>query len=124
MSREIRDKIASIRGRLQNVARENGRDFDAVLLLYMQERLLYRLSQSRHRMRFILKMNRFLQPFFSWVRGLLNGFSMLNGTKKTKDQITLVSVGISMSLGYPKLLLVLLSGFEAGVAISLMRLTW
>jgi len=33
-----RDIAASVRARLLNVAKKSGRDFDAVLLQYMQER--------------------------------------------------------------------------------------
>jgi lipocalin len=34
---------ASVRARLLNIARQEGRDLDQLVLLYMQERLLYRL---------------------------------------------------------------------------------
>lgn len=46
---------ASIRARLLNVAKITGRDFDAVLLQYFQERFLYRLSISPYRQQLILK---------------------------------------------------------------------
>jgi len=46
---------ASIRARLLNVAKIAGRDFDAVLLQYFQERFLYRLSISPYRQQLILK---------------------------------------------------------------------
>lgn len=36
----------SVRSRLLNIARKEGRDLDQLVLLYMQERLLYRLSIS------------------------------------------------------------------------------
>lgn len=46
--------------RLKNVARESGKAFDALLLLYFQERFLYRLSISDYKDRFILKGGLFL----------------------------------------------------------------
>lgn len=46
---------ASVRQRLANRARERGETFDIVLTRYALERLLYRLGQSGHRDRFILK---------------------------------------------------------------------
>jgi len=45
----------SIRQRLLNLARERGEDFQQLLVSYALERLLYRLAQSRHRDRFVLK---------------------------------------------------------------------
>lgn len=55
MSREVRNKAASIRARLARLAKQEGRDVDAVFLQYMQERLLYRLGCSRYADRFVLK---------------------------------------------------------------------
>jgi predicted nucleotidyltransferase component of viral defense system len=52
---EIRNKPASVMARLKNIARENGIDYNAILLLYMQERLLYRLSVSPYSDNFVLK---------------------------------------------------------------------
>lgn len=51
----VKDIAASVRARLLNVAKKSGRDFDAVLLQYLQERFLYRLSLSRFRRHLILK---------------------------------------------------------------------
>ncbi len=45
----------SIRQRLLNLARERGEDFQQLLVSYALERLLYRLAQSRHCDRFVLK---------------------------------------------------------------------
>jgi len=55
MKKEIKNKAASIRVKLMNIAREDNIDFDALLLRYFQERLLYRLSISDFSDRFILK---------------------------------------------------------------------
>jgi len=46
---------ASIRQRLLNLARDRKEEFQLVLVRYALERLLYRVSQSRHRDQFILK---------------------------------------------------------------------
>jgi predicted nucleotidyltransferase component of viral defense system len=46
---------ASVKARLQNVASKRGDDFNLLLVRYGIERLLFRLSQSRHRDRFLLK---------------------------------------------------------------------
>lgn len=51
----VEDIAASVRARLLNVAKKSGRVFDAVLLQYLQERFVYRLSLSRFRCRLILK---------------------------------------------------------------------
>lgn len=46
---------ASVKARLLVLAREQGRAFDILLVRFALERLLFRLSQSVHRDRFILK---------------------------------------------------------------------
>ena len=46
---------ASVKARLQNVAATRGEDFNLLLLRYGIERLLFRLSQSPHVDRFLLK---------------------------------------------------------------------
>ena len=46
---------ASVRARLLNIAKREGADFNQVLVRFALERLLYRLSQSRHADRFLLK---------------------------------------------------------------------
>ena len=53
--REVKDLGASVRARLTNIAKETKRDFDAILLQYLQERFLYRLSISPYRSAFVLK---------------------------------------------------------------------
>jgi len=50
-----KNMAASVRDRLLALARERGEDFQLLLTLYGLERLLYRLSQSGYRDRFILK---------------------------------------------------------------------
>lgn len=71
--KEPKNLPLSILARLKNVAREEGKAFDLILLLYFQERLLYRLSKSEFSEKFILK-------------GGLLLFSMTNfQTRPTKD---------------------------------------
>lgn len=54
-STEKKNPAASARDRLLALARERGEDFQLVLTRYGLERLLYCLSQSPHRDRFVLK---------------------------------------------------------------------
>jgi predicted nucleotidyltransferase component of viral defense system len=46
---------ASVRARLLNIAKAEGTDFNQVLVRFALERMLYRLSQSEHADRFLLK---------------------------------------------------------------------
>ncbi|MDE2466206.1 MAG: nucleotidyl transferase AbiEii/AbiGii toxin family protein [Alphaproteobacteria bacterium] len=49
------DIAASVRQRLLNLAQKDGSDFQLLLIRYVLERLLYRLSQSPVRDEFVLK---------------------------------------------------------------------
>jgi predicted nucleotidyltransferase component of viral defense system len=51
----VKDMASSVRGRLLNLARQTGKPFEEVLILYGLERFLFRLSQSAHKNDFILK---------------------------------------------------------------------
>ena len=55
MAKQIKDMSASVHDRLLNIAKELGVDFNRLLLLYAQERFLYRLVSSEYRDYFILK---------------------------------------------------------------------
>ena len=55
MKRGLRDVGASVRARLLERARREQSDFQLLLTRYVLERLLYRLSVSKYRERFILK---------------------------------------------------------------------
>lgn len=46
---------ASVRARLLNLSRERSQPFQLLLTRYVLERLLYRLSRTEHRDRFVLK---------------------------------------------------------------------
>ena len=50
-----KDLAASVRARLLNIAKSEGSDFNQLLVRYALERFLYRLSQSPHADRFLLK---------------------------------------------------------------------
>jgi predicted nucleotidyltransferase component of viral defense system len=54
-SSSSRDVGAAVRAQLQRRARERGEDFQLLLTRYANERLLYRLAQSEHAPRFVLK---------------------------------------------------------------------
>ncbi len=54
MAREIRNLGASVRARLLQLAKASGQSFDLILTRFALERLLFRLSQSRHAGRFVL----------------------------------------------------------------------
>lgn len=55
MKRNIVNIQASIRDRLQNIARETNRPFAEILQYYGMERFLYRFSRSKYADKFILK---------------------------------------------------------------------
>lgn len=55
MGRAPTNMAKSVKDRLLNIAREEGRAFDILLVRFALEQLLYRLSVSAHRDRFVLK---------------------------------------------------------------------
>ncbi|MFW6047292.1 MAG: nucleotidyl transferase AbiEii/AbiGii toxin family protein [Candidatus Woesearchaeota archaeon] len=55
MNADIKNMAASVRARLLNLAKKRDINFNQILLLYMQERLLYRLSISKYKDKFFLK---------------------------------------------------------------------
>uniref|UniRef100_UPI0030DA3899 nucleotidyl transferase AbiEii/AbiGii toxin family protein n=1 Tax=uncultured Pelagibacterium sp. TaxID=1159875 RepID=UPI0030DA3899 len=73
MGRTTTNQAASIKQRLLNLARNEGRVYDVVLVRYALERLLYRLSISAHSDRFILKGGMLLTL---WIEG---------GNRETRD---------------------------------------
>jgi hypothetical protein len=50
-----RDISASVRGRLENAARESGRPLQELMQYFVMERFLFRLPKSKHAERFVLK---------------------------------------------------------------------
>src|SRR6266568_2790739 len=59
-----RSMAASVQARLLNIAKERKQPFDLLLTRYVLERLLYRLSRTRHRDRFVLKGAMLLTTWF------------------------------------------------------------
>lgn len=55
MAKAPTNMAKSVKDRLLNIARKEGRAFDVLLVRFALERLLYRLSVSAHRERFVLK---------------------------------------------------------------------
>lgn len=55
MPKPIKDMGASVRARLLALAKSSRQPFDVLLTRFVLERLLYRLGQSRHGARFVLK---------------------------------------------------------------------
>ena len=55
MAKELKNIGASVRARLLQVSKTSGQTFDLVLTRFALERLLFRLSQSPHADRFVLK---------------------------------------------------------------------
>jgi predicted nucleotidyltransferase component of viral defense system len=60
----IKNIGASVRARLLNISKQRRQTFQLVLTHYVLERLLYRLSQTKHRDRFILKGAMLLTKWF------------------------------------------------------------
>jgi len=73
MAREIRNRAASIKQQLSNLARREGRVFEIVMVRYALERLLFRLSVSDKADRFILK------------GGMLVTLWLEGGNRETRD---------------------------------------
>jgi predicted nucleotidyltransferase component of viral defense system len=55
MRKPLQNIGASVRARLLNLAKERNQPFELLLIRYTLERLLYRLSTSKHREKFVLK---------------------------------------------------------------------
>ena len=55
MTRRLKNVADSVRARLLTLARQRGDDFQLLLVRYVNERLLYRLSMSDHATSYILK---------------------------------------------------------------------
>jgi len=62
MGRTPTNMAKSVKDRLLNIARQEGRVFDVLLVRFALERLLYRLSVSKHRDRFVLKGGMLVTP--------------------------------------------------------------
>lgn len=80
MTREVKEVVASVYGRLRNIAKQQNADFQTILQYYAMERFLYRLSQTEHQRKFILKggliLNAWKLPFRRITKDIdLRGFT-------------------------------------------------
>jgi hypothetical protein len=73
MARQIINRAASIKQKLMTLAREQNRVYEVVLVRYALERILYRLSISEHRNKFVLK------------GGMLVTLCLENSNRETRD---------------------------------------
>lgn len=64
MAKEVKNLGASVRARLLRISKDKGQTFELILTRYAIERLLYRLAQSRHAERFVLKGAMLLMAWF------------------------------------------------------------
>ena len=64
MAKKVKDIGASVRARLLGISKEKRLKYDLILTHYAIERLLYRLAQSRHGDRFVLKGAMLLMTWF------------------------------------------------------------
>ena len=64
MPEAVKNIGVSVRARLLRISKEKGQNFDLILTHYAIERLLYRLAQSRHADRFVLKGAMLLMTWF------------------------------------------------------------
>ena len=59
-AKQLKNIAASVRDRLLKLSKDSGIDFNRILLLYTQERFLFRLTHSKYKDNFILKGGIFL----------------------------------------------------------------
>ena len=88
--REPRDRAASIKARLLAYAKANGEDFNQVLVRFATDRLLYRLAESPHKDRFVLKG---AMLFLGWIGALhrpTRDADLLARTQNDEHQIALI----------------------------------
>jgi len=99
MKKVIVNKAGSIKAKLLNLARAQRIDFDALFLRYLQERFLYRLSNSPFASHFILK------------GGLLLIYLNVPQTRATKD-IDFLGVGVKNTPTEMKRIFARIAGVE------------
>ncbi len=80
-AKEPRDRSASVRARLLNLARDRSEDFQITLRNYLFERFLYRLSRSELRERFVLNGAMLLRL---WADQYSNPESSIGGALSTQ----------------------------------------
>lgn len=88
---KVKNTAASVREKLASAARRSGRLFDALLLQYLQERFLYRLSISKYSENLILKgAMLFLSYGISEARPTKDIDFLARSTKNSIDNIEII----------------------------------
>ncbi len=88
MKKEIKDKSASVRAKLFNISKKSNIEFDALLLRYLQERFLYRLTISEYPELLILKGGYLLVSFnLPWSRATKDIDFLAIGIKNTTEEL-------------------------------------
>jgi hypothetical protein len=88
MTRRLSKNIAaSIHQRLLNISRQTGRPFNELVMYYGIERFLYRLAQTRHADRVILKGGLMLQVWNVPVTRITRDIDLLGRLKNDLDRI-------------------------------------
>jgi len=105
VSKGIRNVAASVRQKLKNQAAQDKRPFAELLQYYAMERFLYRLTQSEHAGRFILKGALMLRVWQSPVIRPTMDIDMLGKTSNEVDSICaqiadIVSIDIDDGLAF------------------------
>jgi predicted nucleotidyltransferase component of viral defense system len=94
-----RDRAASVRARLLNLARQRGEDFQITVRNYLFERFLYRLGRSALRERFVLKGAMLLrlwadQPYRSTLDLDLLAYGSSNTESVSRDIATICNTAV------------------------------
>ena len=88
MNKIIKNRPASVKAKLMNLAKFRNIDFDFLLLRYMQERLLYRLSASKYIDYFVLKGGLLLICFeITYTRPTLDIDFLAQKVKNTQEEL-------------------------------------
>ncbi len=97
----IKNITASVRQRLLNKSRADGRPFQELVQYYAMERFLYRLSRSQHASRFILKGALMLRIWKApQIRPTMDIDMLGRTSNKESDLISNVIDIISVDIGY------------------------
>ena len=99
MASPFRDLSASVRQRLLDLTRREGRVFDAVLVTYGLERLLYRLSISTHRNSFVLKGGMLVSLWTNDENRVTRDVDFLGHGEATEEHLTKVCAEV-LSIGF------------------------
>lgn len=87
---QAKNVAASVRERLRQLASAANRPFDEVLTYYAMERFLYRLSQTKHRERFVLKGALMLQLWGTAVQRPTRDIDFLGRGDVTAEQLAAI----------------------------------